>query len=314
MGPGATAVTHSGGSLRGAARVGAALPILPIAVLLLAASANAQTSRYPVQEKETIQRTLDFAGSGPHVIELDNISGSIHATGTSGRAVELSAEKTIRGESAERIQDARRDVKLEISDRAETIRVYVDGPFRCQCSDGRDGWRSFGSRWNDPGYRVDIHFELKVPQGTRLRLRTVSSGDITVDNTSGDFEIENVNGGIRMTDVRGSGSAHTVNGAVRVSFMENPKASSSFRSTNGVIEVAFQPDLSADLQIKTFNGGMYTDFDVKTLPTPATNGERVNGRFLYRRNTFSGFRVGNGGPEIKFDGFNGDVKVVRRTR
>ena len=42
--------------------------------------------------------------------------------------------------------------------------------------------------------------------------------------------------------------------------------------------------------------------------------ERVDGKFVIRSNRFSGFRVGNGGPEIKFDGFNGDVKVVRRTR
>src|SRR5262249_6251698 len=143
---------------------------------------------------------------------------------------------------------------------------------------------------------------------------TVNGGDITVENTTGDFEIENVNGGIRMTDIRGSGSAHTVNGPVRVSFLENPKTDSSFRSVNGVIEASFQPDLSANLQMKTFNGGLYTDFDVKTLPSPVTSGERINGRFLYRRDSFSGFRVGNGGPEIKFDGFNGDVKVIRRTR
>jgi DUF4097 and DUF4098 domain-containing protein YvlB len=155
---------------------------------------------------------------------------------------------------------------------------------------------------------------LKVPEGTKLRLRTVNSGTITVDKTTGDFEIENINGGITMTDVRGSGSAQTVNGPVKVSFLENPKAASAFKSTNGVIEVAFQPDFNADLQMKTFNGGLYTDFDVKGLPGPVVSGERVNGKFMYRGNNFSGFRVGNGGPEIKFDGFNGDVRVLRRTR
>src|SRR5205814_10429138 len=141
--------------------------------------------------------------------------------------------------------------------KADTVRIYVDGPFRCQCSDGRDGWRSSGSRWSDPGYRVDIDFDLKVPDGTKLRLRTVNAGSITVDKTSGDFEVENVNGGIIMTDIRGSGSAQTVNGQVKVSFLENPKTVSAFKSTNGVIEVAFQPVFNADLQMKTFNGGLY---------------------------------------------------------
>jgi hypothetical protein len=37
----------------------------------------AQSSRYPVQEKQTIQRSLEFAGSGNRMIELDNVSGSM---------------------------------------------------------------------------------------------------------------------------------------------------------------------------------------------------------------------------------------------
>jgi len=283
-------------------------------ISLLMSPSGVQSSRYPVTETERVQQTLEFSGPANHMIELDNVSGAIHVTSTTGRSVEMTANKTIRAESQERIADAKRDVKLDISDKAETVRIYVDGPFRCNCGDGRDGWRSSGARWNEPGYRVDIDFDLRVPEGTKLRLRTVNSGDITVDRTTGDFEVENVNGRITMTDIRGSGSAQTVNGSVNVSFLENPKSASSFKTINGVIEVAFQPNFSADLQMKTFNGGLYTDFDVKSLPSASATAERVNGKFVYRGNSFSGFRVGNGGPEIKFDGFNGDIKVVRRTR
>jgi hypothetical protein len=283
-------------------------------VMLVSLPAHAQSSRYTVQEKDTIRRTLEFSGSGNRTIELDNVSGSIHVAGTNGRSVEMVANRTIRAESQDRVRDAQRDVQLDIADGAETVRIYVNGPFRCNCSNGSDGWRSFGARWNDPGYRVDMDFDLTVPQGTKLRLRTVNSGDITVENTSGDFEVENVNGKIIMTDIRGSGRAETVNGRVTVSFAENPKSDSSFKSTNGAIEVSFQPNLSANLQMKTFNGGLFTDFDVTSLPNAAPSAERVNGRFVYRRNSFSGFRVGSGGPEIKFDGFNGDVRVLRRTR
>lgn len=274
---------------------------------------GAQSAQYPVRDTETIRRVLEFVGAN-HTLELDNVSGAIHVTAGSGQSVEMTASKTVSAESREKIEEAKRDVKLDITDKAETIRIYVDGPFRCQCADGRDGWRSSGARWSEPAYRVDIDFDLRLPAGTKLRLRTVNNGDITVDRTTGDFEIENVNGRITMTDIRGSGTATTVNGAVNVSFLENPNSPSAFKSLNGVIEVAFQPNLSADLQMKTFNGGLYTDFEVKSLPAAAVNGERVNGRFLYRGNTFSGFRVGNGGPEIKFDGFNGDIRIVRRTR
>ena len=288
--------------------------MIALLLVLSLAGSGVQSSRYPAQEKETIHRFLEFAGAPNHMLELDNVNGAIHVSASSGQSVEMTANKTISAESRDRIEDAKRDVKLDITDKADTVRIYVDGPFRCQCSDGRDGWRSSGARWSEPGYRVDIDFDLRVPAGTKLRLRTVNNGDITVDRTTGDFEVENVNGRITMTDIGGSGSATTVNGPVNVSFLENPTANSSFKTVNGVIEVAFQPNLSADLKMKTFNGGLYTDFEVKSLPAAASTGERVNGRFVFRSNGFSGFRVGNGGPEIKLDGFNGDIKIVRRAR
>src|SRR5262249_14690657 len=155
-------------------------------------ASGVQSSRYPVTDTERIQQTLEFSGPANHIIELDNVSGAIHVASTSGRSVEMTANKTIRGESQARIADAKRDVKLDISDKAETVRIYVDGPFRCSCGDGRDGWRSSGARWSDPGYQVNIDFDLRVPDGTKLRLRTVNGGDITVDRTTGDFEVENV--------------------------------------------------------------------------------------------------------------------------
>ena len=282
--------------------------------IFLTAQAGFPQSRYTVENKETIRRTLEFSGTANHMIELNNINGSIHVTNTTGRNVEVVADKTIRAESQDRVEAAKQEVKLDISDKLETVRVYVDSPSRCNCGDGREGWRSSGGRWSDPGYRVNIDFDVRVPPGTRLRLRTVNGGDITVDGTTGDFEVENINGRIIMSDIRGSGSAATVNGPVKVSFLENPKTATSFKSTNGVIEVSFQPNLSANLQMKTFNGGLYTDFDVQYLPSAPVTGERVTGKFIYRGNQFTGFRVGNGGPEIKFDGFNGDVKVLRRTR
>src|SRR5689334_8307306 len=111
MGPGATAMKR-------VSALGA--------LLLIATTATAQSSRYSVQDKETIQRTLEFSGSGTRMIELDNLSGSIKVTGTNGRAVEMTAEKTIRAESQDRVADAKRDVKLDITDHAETVRVYVD--------------------------------------------------------------------------------------------------------------------------------------------------------------------------------------------
>jgi DUF4097 and DUF4098 domain-containing protein YvlB len=117
-----------------------------------------------------------------------------------------------------------------------------------------------------------------------------------------------------MQNVRGSGSARTVNAAIVASFAEPPRAASEFRTTNGNVVVTFPANLAADLRMKTFNGGLFTDFDVQDLPQPATVAERRDGRFVYRSNQFTLVRAGGGGPELTFETFNGNVRVLRAAR
>jgi DUF4097 and DUF4098 domain-containing protein YvlB len=158
---------------------------------------------------------------------------------------------------------------------------------------------------------VSFDFELRVPRQTEIHLWTVNGGDIQVENVAGDFDVSNVNGGIEMRGLSGSGEAHTVNGPVKVAFVSNPKGDTAFKSINGEIEIVFQRNLSADLHYKTFNGGVYTDFPITALPTPAGAAQRRNGKFVYKSNDFSGARIGNGGPSLDVDGFNGDIRILQ---
>jgi hypothetical protein len=66
------------------------------------------------------------------------------------------------------------------------------------------------------------------------------------------------------------------------------------------------------VQVKTFNGHAYTDFTGSGLPRANVTPERRDGRFVYRSNNFSGFRIGNGGPEFKFDTLNGSIRIINR--
>jgi hypothetical protein len=65
------------------------------------------------------------------------------------------------------------------------------------------------------------------------------------------------------------------------------------------------------LRMKTLNGGLYTDFDVTVMPSAPVVAERRNGTFVYRNDRFAAVRVGRGGPQITFEGVNGDVHVLR---
>ena len=261
------------------------------------------------QDQETVHRTFTGAKS----IEVDNVAGSIHVVGYEGAAIELDARRSITADDTERAEAARREVKLDLTQTGDAVRAYVDGPFRCHCED-RPSFRS-RNNMNERrrrGYKVDYEFELKVPRDTAIYLSTVNQGQIKVEKTVGDFDIENINGGIDMAEVAGSGRVYALNGKVAVTFTRNPAANSYFGSLNGDVEVWFQPGLSADARLKTFNGGIYTDFPTTYLPAVASTGERRNGKYVYRSNDFQGIRIGNGGPEYKFENFNGDIRIRNR--
>jgi DUF4097 and DUF4098 domain-containing protein YvlB len=259
-----------------------------------------------VQEQETIERTFPAAKK----IDVDNFDGSITVVGSDAGEIKVEIHKTIRARSPEKAQEAKREVRLDMTEQDDELRVFADGPFRCKCQDGSINYR--GSRFY--GYEVSFDFTLRVPRETSLRLRTVNRGNIRAQDTDGAFDVDNVNGGVELTEISGSGHAYALNRPLHVSFRRNPTGASDFGSLNGDVEVAFRPGLSADVWLKTFNGNAYTDFDVKALPSRPAVREQKDGKYVYKGNQFYGVRVGQGGPELKFDAFNGDIRIRNREK
>ncbi|HJX84564.1 MAG TPA: hypothetical protein VJ723_09490, partial [Candidatus Angelobacter sp.] len=206
---------------------------------------------------------------------------------------------------------AKKEVKLDITEQPDLVKLYVNGPFRCNCNCdcGSDcsGWHG------DRGYSVKMDFQLQAPRNIALKLKTVNSGHINVRDVTGNFSVSNVNGGIEMQNV-GGGAAHarTVNGGVKVVFRENPKENSDFGSINGSIDLYFVRGLSADFRFKTFNGGVYTDFPMTSLPVQPASAETHDGKFVYRSNRYTGGRIGSGGMEIKADSLNGNIRILEQ--
>ena len=245
--------------------------------------------------------------SGVRELVLDNVSGFIEVTAGTGAEVEVEVTRSFRARSEDRLAIARKELKLEIRQEGGLLQYMVDGPFRCHCSDNSINFN--GRQLYDFSY----DFKVKVPRAIALELRAVNNSHIKVQGTAGDFKINNVNGPIEMTEIEGKGSVHTVNGGVKVTFARNPTGPVSFKSVNGKLDVAFRSGLNADLKMKTFNGGMYTDFDATSLPQQSLT-ERVNGRFVYKRDRAALVRVGSGGPELNFETLNGDVLVKNREK
>jgi DUF4097 and DUF4098 domain-containing protein YvlB len=187
----------------------------------------------------------------------------------------------------------------------------VNGPFRDNDhSSSNHGFHDHSDRHYDVTYNFTIH----VPRALALHLRSVNGG-ITAQDTAGKFDLKTINGKMIMTNIAGSGNAETLNGETTITFRENPKTASLFKSFNGKVDVGFQPGLSADMHLKTFNGSAYTDFESTPLASSPGTSEKKNGMFVYKRDKESAVRVGSsGGPELRFETFNGSITVRKLTK
>ncbi len=255
------------------------------------------------RDEEKIQKSFTLPAVGQKSLEVDNVWGSIEVIADTTDKVELTVARTNEAESKEKLEKAKKEVTLDITQEEGALKLYVNGPFRCQCDDCRH------SR-DDEGYRVKMDFKVHVPRDIDIKVKTVNEGHVKVSNINGSFVVRNVNGDIEMDNVAGSGTARTVNGPVIVSFRQNPHENSEFKTVNGSIELRFAHDLSADFRFKTFNGGVYSDFPVTTSPVHAIQEERRGGKMVYRADRYTGARVNSGGPEIQIDNLNGDIRIL----
>ena len=258
---------------------------------------------------ERIEESFRFANpQAENLLVVDNVWGDIVVTGCDGQEVHIKAVKSVSARSNDAREEIDKEVYLDIDREDDRLELYVDGPFRDE--EGRS--RRRGRRWSRH-YEVRYDFDIQVPRGTYIKLNTVNDGEIRVRDVAGDYDIHNVNGGIEMEKIGGSGEVYTVNGDVNIDFVKNPMKNSRFGSLNGEVRLYFLPSLSADFYLKTFNGEIYSDFPVSYLPLKTeSRSEKKRSGYVYKVNRQTAVRAGEGGPEIKLDGFNWDVFILEK--
>jgi hypothetical protein len=281
-----------------------------VLMLTLTASAMAPPGvAEDLSDRRDLQETIVFESSGPRRLVIDNVWGSIVVEGYEGDKVEMTAAETVHARTAERIDQARREVALRILKQGAEIELYVDGPFRCR---DRNEKGNCWNRWHD-NYEVIYDFHVRVPRDADLEVRTVNHGDIEVSGVEGDFIVHNVNGSIELSGLAGSGEATTVNGPVAASFVANPKGDSHFETLNGRIDVSFQPDLSADLEMVARWGELWSDYEVEPLASLPPTKRTKAGRTVIELQRGSRVRVDRGGPTHSFETLNGNIYVRKGT-
>jgi hypothetical protein len=253
-------------------------------------------------DREEIKKI--FPAAGIKRLLVDNISGSINIVGKPIAEIRVVARRTIKGESDEKIVEAKEDVKLEFHQDRDRLEIIVTAPWR---NGDHVNWR--GKEFY--GYEVQYDFEIEVPRDIILFAHTVNEGDIDVQDVRGRFDLKNVNGAISAKGLAAEGNAHTVNGSVEISFAVSPKEDCSFKTINGRIEVELPATFAADVRFKTMNGKVYSDFEYEDLPPESVNVERKYGKRVYRRGENSRIRIGGGGPQLRFETLNGNINILK---
>ncbi len=270
----------------------------------LASAAGAEDDR--VLEREHSSRSFEIEPGAQIVLVVDNLFGGIQVRTHELPRIDLELDKTVRGHTEGHLARALSEVSLQITEQPDLIDLYVHGPFRHPTR------REWTHNWRDPGYRVVYDFDLTVPPGVDLRIKTVDGGDMRVSGLRGDFEVINVNGGIEMTGIAGSGTARTVNGPVLVEFDRNPAGDSRFETVNGDVEVLFRPGLAADLELLSTFGELWSEFNVKPLASRPPIETVESGRRVIKTDGGARVRAGSGGPSHSFETLNGDVLIRSR--
>lgn len=272
--------------------------MIGVAPLLALAAHSDDWRDWPYSDKETIQKSFDVSRSSEAKrLYIDNMRGYIHVTGGAGREIRVTIHKESRARTQSALDDAKREARLDISQQGNSVRFYDDGP-----------WRHHDRGEDYYGYHVNYDYDVEVPGGTELDLHGFND-KIEVKGTDGPFDVHGFNGGIDMQDITGSGTVQTFNGSMKVAFRSNPAHDSYFKTFNGEIDIYFKPDFNADLHFKTFHGGVFSDFDVAPLPVTVAAGQNLNARNVYRSNGGGAARVGKGGAALRFETFNGSIRL-----
>ncbi len=235
-----------------------------------------------------------------------NIQGDIQVTGTNTAQIMLSANQTINNKVSGS------DPEIGLLQEGDTLAIYIQSDCSHFSLNKRknDGKRKWGySNWDDCHKQTSlkVDFAIRVPLETVVILSTINDGDIQVENIETPIWANNINGHVNLTQINNISEARTINGDVTIRFKNNPKQTGFFYTLNGNINAFFPGDLEADVSFKTFQGNFFTDFETAKAGPVKIEATQGGDGFIYKLDGRSNIRINNGGINLDFETFNGNV-------
>ena len=243
------------------------------------------------EDQEKFEKTLPLTANGS--FSLKNTNGDVLISTWTRSDVEIKAVKT-----AKRNKEDLNRVKIEVTAAGDSVTVdtiYEKNFLR--------------------NIRVDVQYEVKVPEGVRLQKVRSTNGDVVLTGRFSDADAGTTNGDVKLESASGKCLAHTTNGDIRAVNFKGPIEASTTNgnihlevqtleagimghTTNGSITVKMAGELNANFRAHTTNGRIRTDFPITITGT-------VNSR-----RTLDG-TLGKGGPEIDLRTTNGSITLSR---
>jgi hypothetical protein len=260
------------------------------------------------QYRDTFTKTVRLGRNGR--LELENLSGDVDITASSGDDVKVTATKSVRANGESEGRAALTATEINVTERPGLVTI-TSRPTR-----GR-----FSS--------IAVDYVIAVPVGTSLSVKTLS-GDVTVSGISGDVRVNTTSGDVvlkggRPRDV----DVEVVSGDIALEQVESERVRAKslsgdivFRGTiakngrydlgshSGDIQVIPDGNPGFNLEAGTFSGDVSSDFAVR-LGGATSNGFASTGRGPRRSSDVRG-SVNDGGAQLILHSFSGDILITKR--
>jgi len=272
----------------------------PVTIGLLALLAFADNAAATVTDQRTWSQSFPVSAAAPRLL-IDNIWGNVRVRVGAAREIAVTVDEKRSAPSQDLFELSKQTLFLDVQADGESVAMVVGKP-----DDPTVRPRVNRCR----GCRVDYQFEVTVPPGTQIDVRTVTDGGIDVAGGGGPVSASNVNGPVAVQDLQDCTAIESVNGAVEVSFARAPSRDCSIKTINGDITLTVPGGTGLDAALSVMQGSVVSEFDLEPLALPAKiDQHKEDGRFVYHVEQAAGIRLGAGGPTFNIESLNGDLRI-----
>lgn len=248
-----------------------------MAGLAATSACNLQFSTGVEAKSEWVQKYKVNPGA---TVELREANGRIHVeAAATDDEVTVNATKVVKGPDETAAKAALNEVTIKESATAD--RVEIDST-----SSGA------GLSWR---YSRRVDYDIRMPRTGQLTIKN-TNGEIRVKSIAGFVKVETVNGDIEISGLERGADVSAVNGRVQLELTAVGEDGVRCKTTNGQIVVTVPSSAKATFAARVTNGIVHTEN--LTIQTSESSHRRLDGT------------IGGGGPEIRLDTTNGEVRIV----